>query len=103
MVAEEEGEFVRLRRRNWARLIKKVYLEDPCLCASCGEPMRVVSAITSAHQDDVIEKILRRRGEWDPPWLREHRARGSPQELEFLPATADEFSQLGPAGEDDDL
>jgi len=31
VVAEEESEFVKLRRKKWARLISKVYLEDPSL------------------------------------------------------------------------
>ena len=43
--------------------------------------MKVIAAITSPAQDDVIEKILRARGEWDPPWLRPPRARGPPPAL----------------------
>jgi len=46
VVEEEESQFVKLRRKNWARLIAKVWLEDPSLCVSCGEEMRVVSALT---------------------------------------------------------
>lgn len=75
---EEESPFVRLRRKNWARLIAKTYLEDPSLCPSCGQEMRMVAALTSPHQDQVIEKILRWRGEWDPPWRRSRKARGPP-------------------------
>ena len=75
---EEESAFVRLRRKNWARLIAKTYLEDPSLCPSCGQEMRIVAALTSPHQDQVIEKILRWRGEWDPPWRRSRKARGPP-------------------------
>jgi hypothetical protein len=40
--------------------------------------MKVLAAISSPAQDQVIEKILRARGEWDPPWLREREARGPP-------------------------
>jgi hypothetical protein len=29
--------------------------------------MRIVAALSSQHQDQVIEKILRSRGEWEPP------------------------------------
>jgi len=47
-----------MRRRNWARLIAKVYLEDPQLCRTCGKLMPIVAAITSPGQDDVIEKML---------------------------------------------
>jgi len=62
----------------------------------------VVSALTSPHQDDVIERILKSRGAWDPPWKRERRARGPPKEIakqlelvpdesEFAPQDDDEF------------
>jgi len=56
----------KLRRKSWARLISRVYLEDPSLCRSCHKPMRIISALTSPHQDEAIEKILRHRGEWHP-------------------------------------
>ena len=53
MVAqEEERGFVKLRKKNWARLIAKIYLEDPELCESCGGRMKVLSALTSPHQDE---------------------------------------------------
>ena len=60
--------------------------------------MKIISALTSPHQDDVIERILRARGEWNPPWLRERKIRGPPRQLEF---SQEEFSQERPAGEDD--
>jgi len=85
VVEEEESQFVKVRRKNWARLIAKVWLEDPILCASCGKEMRVVSALTSPRQDDVIERVLKSHGDWDPPWKRERRARGPPKELELVP------------------
>ncbi|MGH9363354.1 MAG: transposase zinc-binding domain-containing protein [Thermoanaerobaculia bacterium] len=75
---DEEGEFARKKRRNWARLIARTWLCDPELCPSCGERMRVVAAISSPTQDDVIEKILKSRGEWDPPWKRLRKIRGPP-------------------------
>ena len=100
VVAEEEdSKFVKLRRKNWARLIAKVWLENPALCRSCGQEMRIISALTSPHQDAVIERILKCRGQWDPPWKRERRARGPPKELEVvaddsqLSAEDDEFNQ----------
>src|SRR5436309_568649 len=40
--------------------------------------MKIISAITSPHEDDIIEKILRHRGQWDPPWKRVRKARGPP-------------------------
>ena len=44
--AEEEGEFVRLKRKIWARLIKKLYLDDPTLCPACRQSMKIISVIT---------------------------------------------------------
>jgi len=97
-IAEEESEFVKLRKRNWARLISKVYLENPSLCPSCGKPMKIISALSSPHSGDVIERILRARGEWDPPWQRAGKIRGPPRQLEFEEA---EFSQVAPASGDE--
>ncbi len=74
----EESEFIQLRRRNWARLIRKVWLSDPEECPRCGAHMVVLAAISSPDQDTVIERILKSRDEWDPPWLRERPARGPP-------------------------
>ena len=75
---EEDSEFAHSRRRGWAKLIAQVWLEDPSLCASCQQPMKMVSAISSPEQDDVIERILRHLHIWNPPWLRQRRARGPP-------------------------
>lgn len=44
----------------------------------------------------MIEKILEARDEWDPPWKRQRRARGPPPELEIVPTTGDEPSELPP-------
>ncbi len=73
---DEEGELA--RRRNWARLIARTWLCDPELCSSCGQRLRVVAAISSPAQDHVIEKVLRARGEWAPPWKRPQKTRGPP-------------------------
>jgi hypothetical protein len=75
---EEDSEFVRSRRRGWAKLIAKVWLEDPSLCASCQQPMKIVSAISSPEQDDIIERVLRHMKLWNPPWKSERKARGPP-------------------------
>ncbi len=102
VLEEEESDFVKVRRKSWRRLIIKVWLEDPQLCPGCGEPMRVVSAITSPHQDDVIEKILKHRREWDPPWTRQRRTRAPPPEAEIFSTVLDEeFSQIPPEDEED--
>ena len=63
-------------------------------------PARVsLSAINHPHQDDVIERILRQRNQWDPPWQRERRARGPPRQREFFQR---EDSQL-PAVQEEDV
>jgi hypothetical protein len=99
LTVEEDSEFVRLRRKNWARLIAKVWKVAPEICASCGEKMRVIAAITHPHQDDVIERILKSTRQWDPPWLREPRVRGPPRYRECFHG---EGSQL-PAVEEEDV
>jgi hypothetical protein len=40
--------------------------------------LAVLAAISSHAQAEVIEKILKARGEWDPPWARSRPARGPP-------------------------
>jgi hypothetical protein len=40
---------------------------DPSLCASCGQPMKIIAALTPPHQEDEIERILRHLHLWDPP------------------------------------
>ena len=49
VVEEEDSQFAKVRRKNWARVIAKVWLEDPSLCSSCGEEMKTISALTSSH------------------------------------------------------
>ena len=101
-VEEEDSEFVRVGRATWARLISKTWLEDPSLCGCCGKPMKMVSAISSPEQDEVIERILGARGEWDPPWTRQRKARGPPRQLElFSTAIDEECSQLVPEADEE--
>ena len=45
----------RARRREWARLIRRVYEIDPMICSSCGGRMQIVSVIL---EHKVITKIL---------------------------------------------
>ena len=61
-VLEEPTPFERQRRIRWARLIKKVYVEDPLLCPDCGAEMRIISFITDP---PVVDKILRHI-QWHP-------------------------------------
>jgi hypothetical protein len=74
----DESEFVRKRKRSWARLIAKTWACDPELCPACGKRMRIVAAITYPDQEGVIEKILRHLHRWDPPWKWARKARGPP-------------------------
>jgi hypothetical protein len=48
-------------RRNWARLIQKIYEVDPLVCPKCQGIMKVISFIEAR---DVIEKILKHLGLW---------------------------------------
>ena len=55
----DESEWRRSRRIRWAKLIKKVWKEDPLLCSKCGGRMQIISFITDP---TVIDKILRHIG-----------------------------------------
>jgi len=46
-------------RRNWARLIQKVYQVDPLICPKCTGSMRIISFIEDL---GVVEKILKNAG-----------------------------------------
>jgi len=61
-------------RRNWARLIQKVYEVDPLICPKCQGEMRVISII---EDQAIIKKILQHLGIWetrshDPPACKIH-------------------------------
>jgi hypothetical protein len=49
-------------RKNWARLIQKIYEVDPLTCPECQGQMRVIAFI---HDQDVIRKILTHLNLWD--------------------------------------
>jgi hypothetical protein len=49
-------------RRNWARLIHKIYEMDPLLCPKCQGAMKVISFI---EDDALIKKILAHLRLWD--------------------------------------
>ena len=59
---EEPTPFERRCRIQWARLIAKVYLEDPLLCPECGHGMQILSFITDP---PVVDRILRHL-KWQP-------------------------------------
>ena len=65
--AESDSEvdrFSRERRRNWARLLKKIYEIDPLPCTQCGFTMQIIAFI---EQPAVIRKILRHLQLWQRP------------------------------------
>ncbi len=49
-------------RKNWARLIQKVYEVNPLICKKCQGPMKIISFI---EEIETIEMILRHLGLWD--------------------------------------
>ena len=59
-------------RKNWARLIQKIYEVDPLVCPHCKGPMRIISFI---EDPSVIRDILNHLGLWlvrsrPPPKMR---------------------------------
>jgi hypothetical protein len=50
------------RRKNWARLIQKIYEVDPLTCPKCSGAMKVISVI---EDEEVVKKILRHLDLWD--------------------------------------
>jgi hypothetical protein len=76
--SDDDSPYLKERRRSWARLMHRTWLCDPELCPVCGARMKVIAALSSPAQDDIIEKILRHIGRWDPPWKRARSARGPP-------------------------
>jgi hypothetical protein len=48
-------------RKNWARLIQKIYEVDPLTCPKCHSRMAIIAFIEA---EEVIEKILKHLGLW---------------------------------------
>jgi hypothetical protein len=49
-------------RKNWARLIQKIYETDPLCCPKCSGKMKVISVIEDS---EIVKKILKHLGLWD--------------------------------------
>ena len=60
-ILEQEGSKKECRK-NWARLIQKIYEVDPLTCPKCHGRMRIISFI---EDEEVIKKILKHLGLWD--------------------------------------
>ena len=61
---EQDDEFRKQCRRNWARLIKKIHEVDPLICPRCRGLMRIISFI---EDPPVIKKILLHLHLWEVP------------------------------------
>jgi hypothetical protein len=59
-ILEPQGD-EKVFRRNWARLIQKIYEVDPLVCPKCQGVMRVISSI---EDPSVIRDILNHLGLW---------------------------------------
>ena len=64
-------------RKNWARLIQKVYHVDPLLCPKYLGFIKIISFIDDA---EIIKKILNHLGLWDVKRKPPPRANGPPTE-----------------------
>ena len=82
-------------RRNWARLIQKIYEVDPLVCPKCKGKMKVIAVI---EDEDVIKKILIHLDLWDrkirPPPKRPK------QDLEYLDRSLDYSDSQIPVSEE---
>ena len=64
-------------RKNWARLIQKIYHVNPLLCSKCLGSMRIISLIDDSQ---IIKKILNHLGLWDVKHKPPAYANGPPTE-----------------------
>jgi len=81
----------KLASSTWARLIAKVFLDDPLACPKCKGQMRIVSFV---EQDSLIAKILKHLGLWES--LEEHPVANSPPALDLVECYEEGCSQLMP-------
>ncbi len=76
-------------RKNWARLIQKIYEVDPLICPKCSGAMKVISVI---EDEEVVKKILKHLGLWD---VKPRPPPGVPADVEKTGTIIDEsFTQL---------
>jgi hypothetical protein len=79
-------------RKNWARLIQKIYEVDPLICPKCSGEMRVISFI---EDPDVIQQILKHLGLWNVK--RKPRPVANAPPIDVFPAYDE---QPGPSADD---
>ena len=58
VMTEPEDDWIKARRKAWARLIQQVCEADPLLC-DCGSKFEVISVIEARMQSDVVARILK--------------------------------------------
>ncbi len=49
-------------KRNWARLIQKIYEVDPLTCPKCSGKMKIISVIEDS---EIVKKILKHLDLWN--------------------------------------
>jgi len=67
-------------RKNWARLIQKIYEVDPLTCPKCHGRMRIISFI---EDEEVIKKILKHLDLWDKKARPPPKANSPPMTSEY--------------------
>ena len=72
-------------RKNWARLIQKIYEVDPLTCPKCSGKMKVISVI---EDEEVIKKILKHMGLWELKARPPPKATGKTQEYHLDDSTS---------------
>ncbi len=65
-------------RRNWSRLIQKIYQTDPLCCPRCQGRMRILAFI---EEPEIIKKILQHLGLWERKARPPPRANASPPDV----------------------
>lgn len=86
-------------RRNWSRLIRKIYEVDPLLCGKCQGRMKVIAFI---HDAATVRQILEHLGLWLSNTRPTPRAHSPPHTLHQddslcqLPRAEDDLCQLPP-------
>ena len=64
-------------RKNWARLIQKIYNVNPLVCSKCLGSMRIIAFI---EDDQLVKKILEHLGLWQVKRKPPPRANSPPTE-----------------------
>jgi len=83
-ILESEGS-TKEYRKNWAKLIQKIYEVDPLTCPKCSGKMKVISVI---EDEEVIKKILKHLGLWEIKARPPPKATGKTQEYHLDDSTS---------------